>query len=118
VPPVAPSRARVVHILCSARHGDDEKLLSDFWPLFAHYDVDLVISGHSHAYQRFIPLYGVVRVIAGGGGHSIHEVKPDARLASWSEKFGFLMLHIEGARLTGEVWGHDGAQLDRFILEK
>jgi predicted phosphodiesterase len=105
-------------VFCSARHTDDAGLVRDFWPVFARHKVDLVLSGHSHDYQRFVPIDGVVQVIAGAGGHSIHPIKPDPRLVQWSERYSFLMVQIQGTKLTGEVWAQDGAQLDLFTLEK
>jgi predicted phosphodiesterase len=105
-------------VFCSSRYADSPTLIRDFWPQFARHKVDLVVSGHSHDYQRFAPQDGVVQVIAGAGGHSIHPVLPDPRLVGFSEECGFLVLEIQGRRLTGEARTKDGAQIDRFVLEK
>lgn len=105
-------------VFCSSRYSDDQTLIRDLWSTFAHHQVDLVISGHSHDYQRFAPQYGVVQVIAGGGGHSIHPVRDDHRLVAASEEYGYFVVDVAGAQLVGEAWTNAGERIDRFVLQK
>jgi 3',5'-cyclic AMP phosphodiesterase CpdA len=44
-------------------------------PLFERRDVDLVLSGHDHNYQRFGPRNGVTYVVHGGGGARLYRVR-------------------------------------------
>jgi 3',5'-cyclic AMP phosphodiesterase CpdA len=118
----APERWKLVAmhypLLCSSTYSDNDGLIRDFWGQFTRHRVDLVLSGHSHDYQRFAPQDGVVQIIAGAGGHSIYPVHPDPRLVRSSEEYGFLVLKIQGRTLTGEAWTREGAQVDAFTLEK
>ncbi|MBV9486003.1 MAG: metallophosphoesterase family protein [Frankiaceae bacterium] len=51
------------------KHGSDGGLRDTWGPLFDHYKVDLVISGHVHAYERTHPVRGgqPTRTVASGG---------------------------------------------------
>ena len=64
--------------------------LSDMWALMAQKGVDIVLTGHDHNYQRWMPLdgngqpgaNGITQFVAGGGGHGITNfVTTDNRLA-------------------------------------
>jgi len=103
-------------ILCSSTHADNERLTKHILPLLVKHRVDLLLAGHSHNYQRFKPVDGVTQVISGAGGHRIYEVKPDERLAAWSEDYGFLAVEISGPQLRGEYCTIDGQVSDQFEL--
>ena len=64
--------------------------MSDIWRLMAQYGVDIVLNGHDHDYQRWVPLdangnpasNGITEFVAGGGGHSMqHPSQTDGRVA-------------------------------------
>lgn len=105
-------------VFCSARYSDDPSLFRNLWPVFARHGIDVVISGHSHDYQRFATQSGIVQVIAGGGGHSIHPVRSDHRHVAASNEYGYFLLDVEGNQLVGEAWTREGARVDRFTLQK
>lgn len=48
-------------------HGSDEDTRESFVPLFERYEVDLVLAGHDHDYQRSVPIGGITYVVSGGG---------------------------------------------------
>lgn len=83
------------------------------WPLLAQHGVDLVLSGHDHNYQRWVPLdgsgtpspTGVTQFVVGTGGHGIRAFAArDDRLAKGIDlvpvAFGALRLELnpDGAR--------------------
>lgn len=103
-------------VFCSTKYSDNEELKRDLWPTLVKHEVDLVLTGHSHGYQRFEPIDGITQVIAGGGGHSIYETVPDERLAAHDDDYGFLLIEVRSDLLTGELWTPDGVQRDRFQL--
>ncbi len=95
------------------------------WPLLAQGGVDLVLSGHDHNYQRWVPLdaagrfspTGVTQFVVGTGGHGIRAFAArDDRLAKGIDvvplAFGALRLELnpEGARY--EFVSIDGHILD------
>jgi hypothetical protein len=47
--------------------GSSRDVRETFTPLFTRHDVQLVLSGHDHDYQRSVPLAGVTYVVTGGG---------------------------------------------------
>ena len=57
----------------------NESYFQDMWELMADHSVSLVLNGHDHNYQRFIPIgrdgraspTGITQIIAGGGGHAV-----------------------------------------------
>ena len=64
--------------------------MTDIWALLAQNGVDIVLAGHDHNYQRWVPLNGsglpsssgITQFVAGGGGHGIQNfVTTDSRMA-------------------------------------
>jgi hypothetical protein len=78
--------------------------LADIWKLLAQYHVTLVLNGHDHEYQRWVPLdangqpsdTGITEFVAGTGGHSLTSfVTSDNRVAfSMQKQFGALRLQL------------------------
>lgn len=96
---------------------------ADVRPLYEKYGVDLVISGHSHLYERFKPMGAkggkpITYIVAGGGGAPLYGVEYSPLLEGG---IGQTVLHhcvftVEGDRMEVRVKGVDGAMLDRFEL--
>ena len=97
-------------------------------PIFDKYDVDLVLQGHNHVYERSAPLKfdsvqdpnGQVYVTVGTGGFS-HE--PFLKKSEWSLfqnnlDFGFLHLQLilDGQKIKGDFISNGGKILDSFEL--
>ena len=97
-------------------------------PIFDKYEVDLVLQGHNHVYERSIPLKfdsvpdpnGQVYVTIGTGGFS-HE--PFIKKSEWSLfqnnlDFGFLHLQLilDGQKIKGDFISNSGKILDSFEL--
>lgn len=65
--------------------------MNDIWALLVQKGVDIVLAGHDHNYQRWVPLdgngqpsaTGITQFVAGGGGHGIKPFSTtDPRLAA------------------------------------
>ena len=56
-------------------HSGDREVVRDWVPLFETYDVQLVLSGHDHNYQRFAARNGVTYVVDGGGGAGLYRLR-------------------------------------------
>jgi hypothetical protein len=112
-----------------------------YHPLFQKYNVDLVLTGHAHNYQRSYPLnyndarpgrplimnnekspyineLGTVFVIVGTGGESIQGVDGKSFLASIYEGFGCLDVQIHGKSLSAEFYSDKGDTIDHFVIIK
>lgn len=91
---------------------------SDWVPLFTQKNVDLVIGGHMHSYQRGAS-NGVVYVVSGGGGGTIDtEV-----VASWPlvqvehSQHHFDIMSVNGPTLSWETYNISNLLLDLFTLQ-
>ena len=89
--------------------------LSGIWALMAQYGVSIVLNGHDHDYQRWVPLdgngqpspNGVTEFVVGSAGHGIQKfVRSDSRVAYANDTepaaFGVLLLQLSqtGASFT------------------
>jgi predicted phosphodiesterase len=84
-------------------------------PVLKRHDVQLVLSGHDHDYQRSLPIDGVTYVVSGGASGTRGTGEDPFTAVSWSWPH-FLDLAVTGDRLTGRAVGHDGTVFDEFVL--
>ena len=104
-------------------HGDNEHLQQTLVPLLHRHKVDLVLSGHSHCYERFDfgtdqqsePVY----IVSGGGGAYLHQFdltdqRPRARFLEYN------FLEISGDRLSLSLKARNeaGELIDQCQLTK
>lgn len=60
-------------VFSSGEHGSTAGMDTVLAPLFSTYDVDLVLNGHDHDYERMSKVDGVLYVVTGGGGKSLYD---------------------------------------------
>lgn len=123
----------------------DNSRVENLHPLFDKYEVDLVLQGHDHNYQRTFPIKynemnsrdpiitnsnltdyinpeGVVIVTIGTGGHSLWSPKQDAPFVAFKQhsSFGFLDVKIinNGTKLEGSFYANDDTIKDTFRIIK
>lgn len=65
-------------------HGNDATVIENFVPLFKRYEVDLVLSGHDHDYQRTNPINDVTYVVTGAAAKTRLAGTNDHTAISWS----------------------------------
>jgi chitodextrinase len=103
--------------------------MSDIWALMAQNDVSIVLNGHDHDYQRWVPLdangnpspTGVTEFVAGGGGHGLQTIAgSDSRVAFWDdtnpEAFGVLVLALNSSGANFQYVNSSGAILDSGVV--
>ncbi len=91
---------------------------TDWVPLFTQKNVDIVISGHQHSYQRGAT-NGVVYVVSGGGGGTLDtEIVADWPFVQveWS-KYHFDLMEVNGPILSWETYDDHNQVLDMFTLQ-
>ncbi len=98
----------------------------DFAPVFRKHGVDISLSGHSHVYERFRPMYTpgendnhpITYFVTGGGGAGLYSVQASKLLASSSREFHYVLFTIEGDTLTGRTITAAGKTIDTFTISK
>lgn len=112
-------------------------LRSDLLPILELYNVDLVLNGHDHIYQRTFPLKnstvtstdedkyvdptGIIYVVTGGGGKSLYDlVNPEPYWSAYRESiYHFLSISINGNYLhLKAIKTGDGSIIDDFQIIK
>jgi len=61
---------------CTSGHQDNIAAQEHLVPLFEQYGVDVVFSGHSHAYERYFN-NGIYYIVTGGAGGYLYTLLPD-----------------------------------------
>ena len=105
--PTACTIAYYHHPLYSIGPEGTEAAMVDIWKLLAQNNVDIVLTGNDHDYERWIPmdgngvpsLTGMTEFVLGVGGHSMQTVvNSDPRVAYWTDAnpagFGALFLTL------------------------
>jgi len=59
-------------VYSSGEHGSTAGMQTTLQPLFEQYNVDLVLNGHDHDYERFASINGVQYIVTGGGGNTLY----------------------------------------------
>ena len=106
VPPFSPTR------------GDAPELVEHVVPVLEAGGVDLVLSGHDHAYARFFPRERAVYVVSGGGGKNLYSVAEVPGLAYAESVFHFLQVEATPTELTVEAIDASGGTFDRLVLRR
>jgi predicted phosphodiesterase len=114
-------------------HKSDAVRLT-FLPVFEKYGVDVVVAGHSHMYERFVPLFRkgpasvgaasrpITFITAGGGGAPLVKgaaagPKP-AILARTERAYHYCVFTVDAETLHVETLGADGAKIDALVITK
>jgi len=103
----------------------DTPRMSAIWSLLAEHGVDLILTGHDHDYQRWMPLNaagesdpaGMTQFVVGTGGHGIQQfIRSDARLAKGFDTapyaFGALRLELNQDGAAYQFVNIQGMTLD------
>jgi len=82
----------------------------------AMYEGDLVVSGHVHAYQRYLPRRGVTALVTGGGGAYLvtDPAGTDQADGCSTTCCHFVRATMTGAGISCEAVRSDGQVFDRF----
>jgi hypothetical protein len=101
-------------------YRSDAAVVDKWVPLFERYDVQLVLNGHDHNYQRFAPRNGVRYVVNGGGGARLYPIErcpasyPKRRCAR--AVHGFLYLRASATELRVSAFTRHRNLIDRVII--
>jgi Calcineurin-like phosphoesterase len=95
-------------------------VVSTWVPVLERHRVRLVLSGHDHNYQRFVPRRGVTYVVHGGGGAQLYPLAhcPSGypRRVRARREHGWLYLSFTNERAVGWTVNLSGRRTDRFTI--
>ena len=84
-------------------------------PILVQGDVDVVLSGHEHFYERMIPQHGISYFISGGAGslRAADIRRPSPIMArGFDTDFHFMMMEISGSTLYFQAISRTGDTID------
>jgi predicted phosphodiesterase len=96
-----------------------EEAVQDYLvPLFEAYNVDMVMNGHTHSYERGEKNH-VHYVVTGGGGGNLDDYFIDYDHISFSEGVHhFTRIDVDGDEMWVSAVDEHGQQVDRFLINK
>jgi hypothetical protein len=108
----------------SSRHGSDLAVRQAFGPLFERYNVQLVLTGHDHDYERMVPWrvstdtarQAVTHVVTGGGGATLYSAGRSEWTAFSRSAHHYVRAIVSPTEATLETVGTSGTVFDRFVL--
>lgn len=111
----------------SSSHGDDDRVQSRLVPIFEANRVDLVLSGHDHAYERTKPLiagvpsmYGIPYIVTGGGGAQLYgrnSTLPRTEVFA-AEHHALELVFTKGCKLSARAVKPNDEVIDTFTIDK
>ncbi len=103
--------------------------MADIWALMAQDGVSIVLNGHDHDYQRWVPLdangnpsaTGITEFVAGGAGHGLQTIsRTDSRVAfsdyANPRAFGVLELALNSSGASFSYINTSGVTLDSGVI--
>ena len=92
-------------------------------PILYKHGVDLFVCGHSHLYERFVPIgpagaKPIQFIVAGGGGGYSYPSAPSPILIKTYAAPHYCLYHVNGERLELTVKGPDGSLIDEVAFTK
>jgi len=99
---------------------------ASYLPLFHRAKVDLVVTGHSHIYERFLPMAGdtgsdtwpITHITTGGGGAPLAASYPHPAIVSRAATNHFVLFEATATSLKGRVITTNNAVFDTFEWKK
>jgi hypothetical protein len=99
---------------------------STYLPLFHKAKVDLVVTGHSHVYERFFPIAGegesdswpITHITTGGGGAPLASSYPHPALANWACTNHFVLFEATSTTMKIRAITTNNVVIDSFSWKK
>ena len=97
-----------------------------YLPLFHQGRVDLVVSGHSHLYERFKPLtsaadkgkWAITHITTGGGGAPLYGTVEHPSHAGYARTNHFVVFEATQDSIKGRAVSREGKVFDEFVIKK
>jgi predicted phosphodiesterase len=102
----------------SGEHGSSLEFRELFNPILEAHQVDLVLSGHDHHYERMEPQNGVNYVVTGGGGRGTRPVRGADFTAFAESVLHFVYVEIEADQLLLHAIDATGVEFDQLVISR
>lgn len=105
----------------SGRYGSSAAALrASLEPLLVDGDVDVVLSGHEHFYERTEPQHGISYFISGGAGSLRRaDIRPSALTArGFDTDYHFVLMEVSGDELYFQAISRAGETVDAGVIMK
>ncbi len=105
----------------SGRYGASaEALRASLEPVLVAGDVDVVLSGHEHFYERTVPQRGISYFISGGAGSLRRaDIRPSALTArGFDTDYHFMLMEVSGNELYFQAISRTGETVDAGVITK
>ena len=112
----------------STSHGSDLFLRAEWGPIFDQAQVDLVLNGHDHDYERTKPMRdnqvratpagGTIYIVSGGAGAELYEAGTDFWTHVSSSIHSGATLRIRRELMEVNAFDETGAAVDSFTINK
>ncbi len=114
-----PWKIVVFHIpaYSSGAHGENKNMKRMTSKIFEKYGVDLILTGHSHYYQRNV-VNGINHLVIGGGGSPLYSPKKAKYTITQAKKYHHALITVNKTKIAVEVKGLDMNMIDEFELKK
>ncbi len=90
-----------------------------FLPVLSQAGVQLVLCGHEHGYERFIPTNGVHAITTGGGGVPLYGfLALDDASAVYSSRYNCVSVEIDKDELQLRALGVNGEIFDQMVIRR
>lgn len=103
------------------KHGSDIRVRKQLEPLFTHYRVQAVFSGHDHVYERTKPQQGIQYFITGAGGKCRRgdiDLKSELRASSYDLDNSFMLIEADETEMTFKSINQAGETVDNGIIKQ
>lgn len=103
------------------KHGSDIRVRKQLEPLFTHYRVQAVFSGHDHVYERTKPQQGIQYFITGAGGKCRRgdiDLKSELRASSYDLDNSFMLIEADETEMTFKSINQAGETVDSGIIKQ
>lgn len=103
------------------KHGSDTELREILEPIFTRYNVNVVMAGHEHFYERIKPQKGIFYFISGAGGKLRRgDVKRGSVLTAkaYDQDMSFMLVEIAKDAMHFQVLSRTGETVDSGVLPR
>ena len=102
----------------SGEHGGDLGFRQLFEPLLQKHNVPLVLSGHDHNYERFLPQQGITYIVTGGGGRGVRLMGASPMTAYGESVSHLVVVTVENDTLSVHAIDGVGREFDATVIRR